>query len=54
VAATDREPPFEGGAQPVRQQPDPIPPGRRSPQAGLLIGLVVLLLLAGVVFIFAH
>ena len=54
LAATDREPPFEGGAQPVKQQPDPIPPSRRSPQAFILLGLVVLFVLAGVVFVFAH
>ena len=54
MAATDREPPFEGGAQPVKQQPDPIPPSRRSPQAFILLGLVVLFVLASVVFVFAH
>lgn len=54
MAATDREPPFEGGAQPVKQQPDPIPPSRRSPQAAILLGLVVLFVLAGVVFVFAR
>jgi hypothetical protein len=52
--ATDREPPFEGGSQPVKQRPDPIPPSRRSPQVVILLGLVLLFLLAGVVFIFAR
>jgi hypothetical protein len=52
--ATDREPPFEGGAQNVKQQPDPIPPSRRSPQAAILLGLVILFVLAGVVFVFAR
>ena len=54
MAATDREPPFEGGAQPVKQQPDPIPPSRRRPQAFVLLALVVLFVLVGVVFVFAH
>ena len=54
MAATDREPPFEGGAQPVKQQPDAIPPSRRSPQAAILLGLVVLFVLAGLVFVFAR
>lgn len=54
LAATDREPPFEGGAQPVEQQPDPIPPSRRSPQAAILLGLVVLFVVVGIVFLFAH
>jgi len=54
LAATDREPPFEGGAQSVKQQSDPIPPSRRSPQAVILLGLVALFVLAGIVFIFAH
>ena len=54
MAATDREPPFEGGAQPVKQQPDPIPTSRRSPQAAILLGLVLLFVLVGVVFVFAH
>jgi len=50
--ATDREPPFEGGSQPVKQVTDPIPPSRASPRAGLMLGLVVLFLLAGLVFVF--
>jgi hypothetical protein len=54
LAASDREPPFEGGSQPVKQQPDPIPTSRRSPRAGIMLGIVVLLILAGVVFAFAR
>lgn len=54
LAATDREPPFEGGAQPVEQQPDPVPPSRRSPQAAILLGLVVLFVVVGIIFLFAH
>lgn len=54
MAATDREPPFEGGSQPVKQQPDPVPPGRRSAQPAILLGLVVLAILAGLVFVFAR
>lgn len=54
MAASDREPPFEGGSQPVRQHPDPIPPSRASPRAALMLAVVVLLLLAGVMFIFAR
>ena len=50
--ATDREPPFEGGSQPVPQVKDPIPPSRASPRAGLMLGVLVLFLLAGAVFIF--
>ena len=52
--ATDREPPFEGGSQPVKQEPPRIPPSRPSPRAGILLGLIGLLLLAGSVFIVAH
>jgi len=52
--ATDREAPFEGGSQPGKQEAPRIPPSRPSPRAGILLGLIVLLLLAGVVFIFAH
>jgi hypothetical protein len=54
LAATDHEPPFEGGAQPVKHQPDPIPASRRSPQALILLVLVAVFVLAGIVFIFAH
>lgn len=54
MAATDREPPFEGGSQPVKQKTDRIPPSRPSPQMGILIGVIVVFLLAGVVFLFAH
>ena len=50
--ATDREPPFDGGSQPVRQVKDPIPPSRASPRAALMLGVLVLFLLAGAVFIF--
>lgn len=52
--ATDPEPPFEGGSQPVKQQPSHVPPSRASPRMGILLGLIVLFLLAGLVFIFAH
>ena len=52
--ATDREPPFEGGSQPVKQEPPRIPPSRPSPRMGILLGLIVLFLLAGLVFVFAH
>ena len=54
MAATDREPPFEGGSQPVKQKPDPVPASRPSPQMGILLGLIVVFLLAGLIFIFAH
>ncbi len=50
--ATDREPPFEGGSQPVPQVKDPVPPSRASPRAGLMLAVVVILLLAGAVFVF--
>ena len=52
--ATDREPPFEGGSQPVKQEPPYVPPSRPSPRAGLLLGLIVLFIVAGAIFIFAH
>jgi hypothetical protein len=54
LAATDREPPFEGGSQPVKQVTDPVPPSRPSPQMGILIAVIVVILLAGGIFIFAH
>gem|GEM_PF-2324586 len=50
--ATDREPPFEGGSQPVKQVTDPVPPSRASPRAALMLGAVIVLLLAGAVFVF--
>jgi hypothetical protein len=50
--ATDREPPFEGGSQPVPQVSDPIPPSRRSPRAGLMLAVVAILILAGAVWLF--
>ena len=50
--ANDREPPFEGGSQPVKQVPDPVPPGRPSPRAGLMLLIVILILLAGAIFVF--
>ena len=51
---SDREPPFEGGSQPVREEPPRIPPSRPSPRMGIMLAIVVLLLLAGAVFIVAH
>jgi uncharacterized protein involved in exopolysaccharide biosynthesis len=38
----------------VKQEPPHIPPSRASPRMGILLGLIVLFLLAGIVFIFAH
>lgn len=49
--ATDREPPYEGGSQPVPQVTDPVPPSRRSPQAALMLAAVAVLLLAGAVWL---
>lgn len=48
------EPPFEGGSQPVVQRPPTVPPGRRSPAPVILGVLIVVLIAAGVVFLFAH
>ncbi len=50
--AANREPPFEGGSQPVPQVKDPVPPSRPSPRAGLMLAVIVILLLAGAVFVF--
>lgn len=54
MAADDRDPPFEGGSQPVPQVKDPVPSSRRSPQMGILLAVIVIILLAGGIFIFAH
>jgi hypothetical protein len=54
MEASDREPPFEGGSQPVKHRPDPVPPGRASPRAALMLVAVLVLLLAGAVFIVAR
>ena len=54
-AVADRdEPPFEGGSQPVKQMPPTIPPSRPSPLPWIMGIVVVLLLVSGLVFIFAH
>jgi len=50
--ATDREPPFEGGSQPVKQVTDPVPPSRPSPRAGLMLAVIILILLSGAIFVF--
>jgi hypothetical protein len=36
----------------VKQVTDPVPPSRASPRAGLMLAAVVILLLAGAVFVF--
>ena len=42
---TGREPPFEGGSQPVKQQPPEVPgPGRTAMQWFVIVLAVVLLL----------
>lgn len=48
------EPPFEGGSQPVKQMPPYVPPGRRSAMPLVMGLLIVVLLAAGLVFLFSH
>jgi hypothetical protein len=48
------EPPFEGGSQPVKQMPPDMPPGRRSAMPVVMGLLIVLILAAGLVFLFSH
>lgn len=52
MAQPHREPPFEGGSQPVEHRPDPVPPGRRSAQPLLIVAVVAVLLLSGLVWFF--
>ena len=51
MAEPSREPPFEGGSQPVPQRPPDMPTGRRSPAPFLMAAVVLLILAAGLVFI---
>jgi hypothetical protein len=54
VAEDRKEPPFEGGSQPVPHQKDPVPgPGRSVAQVVTLI-LCVLVVAAAAVWIFSH
>lgn len=52
MAEDRKEPPFEGGSQPVVHQKDPLPgPGRSVAQvATLLISVVLIALIAGYIF----
>ncbi len=47
---TGREPPFEGGSQPVKQQPPEVPGPGRSAMQWFVIVLAVLLLLGSLVY----
>ncbi|HEX7243613.1 MAG TPA: hypothetical protein VF263_25225 [Longimicrobiaceae bacterium] len=52
MATPDRDPPFEGGSQPVQQKPDPVPgPGRGFGQVFVIV-LSVLAVAAAVVWFF--
>ncbi|HEX8391877.1 MULTISPECIES: hypothetical protein [Longimicrobium] len=54
MAEDRKEPPFEGGSQPVPHQKDPVPgPGRSVAQVVTLI-LCVLVVAAAAVWIFSH
>jgi hypothetical protein len=54
VQTSDREPPFEGGSQPVKQKTDPVPPSRPSAMPVVMGIVIVILIVSGVVFLFAH
>lgn len=43
----DREPPFEGGSQPVKEAPPEMPGGGRTAAQTVVIVLAVLVVLAG-------
>ena len=52
MATPDRDPPFEGGSQPVPQVPDPVPgPGRSFGQVVVIV-IAVLVVAAAVVWFF--
>lgn len=54
-AVADRdEPPFEGGSQPVKQMPPDMPPSRPGAMPVVMGLLIVLILAAGLVFLFSH
>ena len=46
------EPPFEGGSQPVKQMPPHVPPSRPAMGPALVIGFVVILVAAVLIYIF--
>jgi hypothetical protein len=54
VAEDRKEPPFDGGSQPVPHQKDPVPgPGRTAGQVATLV-IAVLLIAAIAVYIFGR
>jgi hypothetical protein len=54
VAEDRKEPPFDGGSQPVPYQKDPVPgPGRTAGQVAVLI-ITVLIIAALAVYIFGR
>jgi hypothetical protein len=42
-----REPPYEGGAQPVQENPQDVPTGGRTAMQTVVIAIAVLVVLAG-------
>lgn len=50
MSTSDREPPFEGGSQPVHHVKDEVPKAGRSVGQVLVVALAVLALLAAVVW----
>lgn len=52
MADSDREPPFEGGSQPVKQEPPRIPPSRPAMGPAIVIVGVLILVAAVGVFLF--
>jgi hypothetical protein len=54
VAEDRKEPPFDGGAQPVPHQTDPVPGPGRSAAQWITILLCVLVVAAVLVYIFGR
>lgn len=54
MAEDRKEPPFEGGAQPVPHQKEPVPGPGRSAAQWITIGLSVLVIAAMLVYIFGR
>ncbi|HET6229232.1 MAG TPA: hypothetical protein VFE05_04075 [Longimicrobiaceae bacterium] len=51
MAEYDREPPFQGGSQPVKQHPTPPPSPGRSAMQMVVIGIAVLVALGALAFL---
>ena len=52
MSTSDREPPFEGGSQPVPQKKEEMPSGGRSVGQVIVLVIAVLAVLAAVVWFF--